>query len=194
MPDETTPATDATQAFATTAGPRERSSFDELLADNERYVDSFRLQGLKGFATSHFALVTCMDSRIEPLSMLGLVPGDAKIMRNAGGRVTEDTLRSLTLAAHSLGVRRIAVMQHTDCAMMKSTDAEVGERIGTALGRGPVDLAFRTIADPDADLAADVELVRGWELLPDDVEVAGWRYDVETGRVQVVVPPRPVQH
>lgn len=187
MPE--TPPADATAAFAETAGPRARSGFDELLTDNERYADRFHLQGLAGFATSGFALVTCMDSRIEPLSMLGLVPGDAKIMRNAGGRVTEDTLRSLTLAAHSLGVRRIAVMQHTDCAMMKSTDAEVGQRIGEALGRDPVDFPFRTIGDADADLAADVEAVRGFDLLPDGVEVAGWRYDVETGRVHVVVAP-----
>ncbi|GAB2909223.1 carbonic anhydrase [Rhodococcus aerolatus] len=187
--DSAAPQTDSTTAFDSTGGPRERSGFDELLADNERYAARFHLQGLAGFATSGFALVTCMDSRIEPLSMLGLVPGDAKIMRNAGGRVTEDTLRSLTLAAHSLGVRRIAVMQHTDCAMMKSTDTEVGARIGTALGRDPVDFTFRTIADPDADLAADVALVRDFDLLPAGVEVAGWRYDVETGRVLVVVDP-----
>ena len=89
--------------------------FDELLAANRRYASGFRLQGIPGAAAKGFGLVTCMDSRIEPLVMLGLSQGDAKILRNAGGRVTSDVLRSLVLATTFLGVEYVAVMHHTDC-------------------------------------------------------------------------------
>ena len=98
---------------------------DDLLDANRRYVDGFELAGIPARAAKEFALVTCMDSRIEPLTMLGLRPGDAKIVRNAGGRVTSDVLRSLILATHFLGVRRIAVMQHTDCALADRTDDDI---------------------------------------------------------------------
>src|SRR5580704_1683186 len=99
--------------------------FDDLLRENQRYAAHFGLAGVPARAAKEFALVTCMDSRIEPLTMLGLVPGDAKILRNAGGRVTTDVLRSLILATRFLGVRRIAVMQHTQCALVGRTDEEV---------------------------------------------------------------------
>lgn len=94
--------------------------FEELLAANHRYASGFSLQGIPGAAGKGFGLVTCMDSRIEPLVMLGLSPGDAKILRNAGGRVTSDVLRSLVLATTFLGVEFVAVMHHTDCAVGRS--------------------------------------------------------------------------
>ena len=97
--------------------------FDDLLRENKRYVSGFSLKGIPARAAKEFGLVTCMDSRIEPLAMLGLVPGDSKILRNAGGRVTSDVLRSLILATTFLGVRRIAVMHHTDCALADRSSA-----------------------------------------------------------------------
>ena len=98
---------------------------DDLLGANRAYMSAFNLAGIPAPAAKGFALVTCMDSRIEPLAMLGLAPGDAKIMRNAGGRVTPDVLRSLVLATNLLGVHRIAVMHHTNCAMAERTDEDV---------------------------------------------------------------------
>src|SRR5580704_10612547 len=107
--------------------------FDDLLRENQRYAAHFGLAGVPARAAKAFALVTCMDSRIEPLAMLGLRPGDAKILRNAGGRVSTDVLRSLILATSFLGVHRIAVMQHTDCALADRSDADVRSELPPAV-------------------------------------------------------------
>ncbi len=157
--------------------------FDDLLDENRRYAADFALAGLPAPAAKGFALVTCMDSRIDPLAVLGLVPGDAKIFRNAGGRVTQDALRSLVLATHFLGVTRIAVMQHTGCAMANRTDEDI--RAGLPEGSGPeaAHWEFLAMPDPDAALRADVDAVRSCPLLPAGVVVEGWRYQVENGEI-----------
>jgi carbonic anhydrase len=165
-----------------------RDMFDDMLEANLRYASDFALAGISPQAAKEFALVTCMDTRIEPLAMLGLVPGDAKIVRNAGGRVTGDTLRSLVLAVHYLGVRRIAVMQHTNCAMAGRTDQEIKADLAEAGRVGGEDWEFLAMPDPDLDLRRDVEAVRTCALIPPGVLVEGWRYDVETGRIAEIVP------
>jgi carbonic anhydrase len=162
--------------------------FDELLAANTTYADGFALEGIAPVAARGFALVTCMDSRIEPLAMLGLHPGDAKILRNAGARVTPDVLRSLVLAARFLDVREIAVMQHTNCALANESEDGVRSRLADQGTEGVEGWAFLAMPDPDAALAADVDLLRHCEQLPDGVVVEGWRYDVDTGRIHRVVP------
>ncbi len=161
---------------------------EDLLAANEAYVAGFALQGIAPAAARGFALVTCMDSRIEPLAMLGLGPGDAKIMRNAGGRVTPDVLRSLVLAVAFLGVTEIAVMQHTNCALADRSDDEVRIRLAEVGTDGAGGWEFLAMPDPDAALAADVALVRSCELLPAGIRVEGWRYDVDTGAIRRVIP------
>jgi carbonic anhydrase len=128
-----------------------------------------------------------MDSRIEPLTMLGLQPGDAKILRNAGARVTPDVIRSLVLATHFLDVREIAVMQHTDCALADQSDAGVRARLATQGTEGVEDWEFLAMPDPDAALVADVAVLRACPQLPEDVTVEGWRYDVGTGRIHRIV-------
>ena len=162
--------------------------FDELLAANTSYADEFLLEGIAPVAARGFALVTCMDSRIEPLTMLGLHPGDAKILRNAGGRVTPDVIRSLVLATRFLDVREIAVMQHTNCALADQSDAGLRVRLAAEGTEGVEEWEFLAMPDPDAALAADVALLRGCEQLPDDVVVEGWRYDVDSGRILRIVP------
>jgi carbonic anhydrase len=161
---------------------------DDLLDANRRYASDFSLRGLPARAKKEFALVTCMDSRIEPLAMLGLVPGDAKILRNAGGRVTEDTLRSLILATNLLGVRRIAVMQHTECALAYQSDEAI--RAALPAVRASEAAAFDLLAMPEPDdaLALDVEAVRSCSRLGPGVEVEGWRYAVATGLIDRVIP------
>ncbi|MEI8149648.1 MAG: carbonic anhydrase, partial [Actinomycetes bacterium] len=89
--------------------------FDDLLAANKEFVSKFTSKNLTGTAVKGLAIVTCMDSRIDPLRIVGMSAGDAKILRNAGARVTEDVLRTLVLATHLLGVNRVLVMPHTDC-------------------------------------------------------------------------------
>jgi carbonic anhydrase len=160
---------------------------DDLLDANLAYVSEFTLAGIPARADKGFALVTCMDSRIEPLTMLGLTPGDAKIIRNAGGRVTPDVLRSLVLATNFLGVHRIAVMQHTNCALADRTDEDIRSGLAEAGREGAADWEFLTMPDPDGALRIDVDLVRACPLLPEGTHVEGWRYHVETGVVEPVV-------
>ena len=163
--------------------------FDDLLRENERYAAHFGLAGVPARAAKEFALVTCMDSRIEPLAMLGLRPGDAKILRNAGGRVSTDVLRSLILATRFLGVQRIAVMQHTDCALADRSDDQIRSELAVASdlavteGARVEEWEFRAMPDPDAALRDDVEAVRNCQLLSPGVTVEGWRYRVETGEI-----------
>jgi carbonic anhydrase len=162
---------------------------EDLLAANQAYVSGFKLAGVPARAAKRFALVTCMDTRIEPLTMLGLAPGDAKIMRNAGGRVTEDVLRSLILATNLLGVERIAVMQHTDCALANRDDADLRSRLPEESRQGAEAWAFLAMPDPDGALRHDVGLVQACPLLPAGIHVEGWRYHVDTGVVEQVLTP-----
>lgn len=165
-----------------------RCMFDDLLAANQGYGTAFTLASLSGRAAKEFGLVTCMDTRIDPLAVLGLAPGDAKILRNAGGRVTPDVLRSLVLATNMLGVTRVAVMQHTQCALAGRTDADLRRELPADLSAEASGWEFLAMPDPDAALEADVEAVRGCPLVPDGVRVEGWRYRVEDGGILRVIP------
>lgn len=125
--------------------------FDDLLAANRhQYSSDFTLQDIPASAAKKFGLVTCIDSRIEPLMMLGLRPGDAKILRNAGGRVTSDVLRSLVLATTFLGVTYIAVMHHADCALALRDEAGVRAGLSPLQPDQSKDWDFLTMPDPDA--------------------------------------------
>lgn len=156
-------------------------TFDDVLAGNQRFVQSYHEPGMSGRAAKHLALITCMDSRIDPLAVMGMDAGDMKILRNAGARVTDDVLRTLVLATYLLDVNRIIVMPHTDCRMAKSTETQVHETILERSGVDTRSLEFRTIDDPLRTLQADVQRIRSFPFIPDDVAVAGAMYDVETG-------------
>ncbi len=162
--------------------------FADVLTANADYAKDFHDAGTPGKAARGLAVVTCMDSRISPLEMLGLQKGDAKILRNAGARVTDDVLRTLVLAAHLLEVDRVMVVAHTDCRMTKVTDEQVHEEI-LARGVDTRSLEFRTISDQQAALAADVQKIRSSPYLPKQLAVVGAIYDVATGLIEVVVPP-----
>ena len=165
------------------------TGFDDLLAANRDYAATYPRERLAGRAARGLAVVTCMDSRIEPLQMLGLSRGDAKILRNAGARVTDDVLRTLVLAVHLLSVERIMVVTHTDCRMATVTDEQVHASILEQSGLDTRSLEFRTMDDQLTSLAQDVQRVRSSPYLPAGLPVAGCRYDVETGRLEIVVPP-----
>jgi carbonic anhydrase len=157
--------------------------FDDLLEANRRYRAEFHDSGVKGVAAKGLAVLTCIDSRIDPLAMLGLRAGDAKIIRNAGARATRDALRSLVLAANLLGVTRVCVVQHTDCAMVGSTDEELRARIGAARGVDASGWEFLASNDQQATLRDDIEVIRSCPLLPPDLEVAGFIFDVHSGEL-----------
>jgi carbonic anhydrase len=155
--------------------------FEDLLAANADYAAGFELAGRPAHAARGLAVVTCMDSRIEPLGMVGLVPGDAKIIRNAGGRITDDVLRSLVLATQILGVQRVAVVHHTRCAM-HGDEADLAARVGDHAGL-TCDIDLGTFSDHLESLADDIARLRGHHLLPDDLVVGGFLYDVDSGRI-----------
>ena len=155
--------------------------FDDLLAANQKFAETFTLSGFDGVAHAGVALVTCMDSRIDPLGMLGLHPGDAKIFRNPGGRITEQALEALVLGVHLLNVRRILVVPHTRCAMASASQDELRRRVGESAGQDASWQTFGVVADQEAALADDVRKVRSHPLIPETVEVGGFIYDVDTG-------------
>jgi carbonic anhydrase len=157
--------------------------FDDLLDANRRYRTEFHDPGVEGKAAKGLAVLTCIDSRIKPLAMLGLRVGDAKIIRNAGARVTGDALRSLVLAANLLGVTRVCVVQHTDCAMVGSTDDEMRARISALRGVDAAGWDFLASTDQLATLRDDIGLIESCALLPPDLQVGGFVFDVHTGEL-----------
>lgn len=158
--------------------------FDDLLEANREFASHFDLAGFDGVAHAGVALVTCMDSRIDPLGMLGLKPGDAKIFRNPGGRVTPQALEALVLGVHLLQVNRILVIPHTRCAMASSTLEEVRRKVGESAGQDVSWQSFGMVDDQLAALRDDVHKVRSHPLIPDTVAVGGFLYDVDTGLLE----------
>jgi carbonic anhydrase len=157
------------------------SDFDDLLAANRNFADHFELSGFDGVAHAGVAIVTCMDSRIDPLRMLGLKAGDAKIFRNPGGRVTPQALEALVLGVHLLGVQRILVIPHTRCAMASSTEDELHDKVSASAGMDASWQPFHVVEDQVASLEDDVQRVRSHPLIPDTIQVGGFLYDVDTG-------------
>ena len=154
--------------------------FADVLSANASYVESFKHGTLKAQAARGLAVLTCIDSRIEPLPMLGLEPGDAKILRNAGARVTDDVLRTLVLATYLLGVDRLMVIAHTDCRMAMGSEAEVHHAIQHAGGPDTRSLSFLMSGDQEATVFSDVQRVRSSPFLS-RVHTGGFIYDVATG-------------
>jgi carbonic anhydrase len=159
------------------------ADFDDLIAANRAFAADFDLGGFDGVAHAGVAIVTCMDSRIDPLRMLGLGHGDAKIFRNPGGRVTPEALEALVLGVHLLGVERVLVIPHTRCAMASSSEAELHARVSASAGMDASWYPFHVVADQLEALAEDVHQVRSHPLIPDSVRVGGFMYDVDTGRI-----------
>ena len=163
------------------------SEFSDLFTGNEDFVKEFKSQDLTGFALKGLAIVTCMDSRIEPLKVVGLKAGDAKILRNAGARVTEDVLRTLVLATHLLGVKRVLVMPHTDCRMASGDEDSIHASIMENSGIDTRSIEIRTVKDQIAALKTDVLRIQTFPLLSEDLDVIGAVYDVKTGKLEKII-------
>ena len=161
-------------------------AFADVIEANSAFSASFTFTGQAGRAERGLAIVTCMDSRISPLAVVGMQAGDAKILRNAGARVTEDVLRTLVLATYLLGVDRILVMPHTDCRMAQAQEPEIHATIAEQFGVDTRSLEFRTVVDQRAALVTDVTRIRSFPLFPDTVLIAGAIYDVRTGKLEPV--------
>jgi len=160
-------------------------SFADVIAANAQHAAHYRPAQREGRAAKGLALLTCMDSRIDPLAMLGLEAGDAKILRNAGARVTEDVLRTLVLASFLLGVHRVMVVAHTNCRMAGGSEDDVHKAVTEAGGPDTRSLSFLTTDDQDSAVRDDVQRIRSWPYLP-GLEVGGFVYDLQTGLLRRV--------
>lgn len=166
--------------------------FDDLLEANASFAATFTDAGRPARAARGLAVITCMDSRVDPFQILGIAAGDAKVLRNAGARVTDDVLRTLVLAVYLLGVNRVLVMPHTRCRMAESTDAHIHELIQRDYGIDTRSLEFRTDPDQIGALRHDLVKIRSAPLLPRDLVVGGALFDVDTGRL-MPVPLEPAE-
>ena len=163
-----------------------QSEFSDIISANGTFVKGFQHSELTGTARKGLAIITCMDSRISPLAVVGMQAGDAKILRNAGARVTADVLRTLVLASYLLGVNRVLVMPHTDCRMASENEASIHATIEEQFGVDTRSIEFQTVSDQRAALATDVKSIREYPLLQRGVSVAGAIYDVSTGKLEPV--------
>jgi carbonic anhydrase len=163
------------------------SATAQLLANNDEYVRSFAHADLPGPPAMRVVIVTCMDARIDPARALGLEPGDAHVIRNAGGVVTADVLRSLSISQHELGTQQVAVIGHTKCGMTTFTDDEYAQRRELSTGFRPPWPAG-TFGDVDSSVRESVRLVLDSPFIPHKESVRGFVYEVETGRVREIEP------
>lgn len=156
--------------------------FDQLLDANRDHASGFVSPG-GSRPTRQLTVVTCMDVRIDPLGALGLGLGEAHVLRNAGGRVTDDVLRSLALSVHALGSRSVVLMQHTGCGLAGVTNDDLQKATGAQL-------EFLAIDDHERRLTEDVDRLLSTDFLEPVEAVAGWLYDVDRGAITEVVRRR----
>lgn len=163
------------------------STIDELLRNNARYVTEFDQGELEALPSRQVVLVTCMDARIDPAAALGLVPGDAHVLRNAGGLVTDDVVRSLAISQHALGTREVMVVQHTRCGMHGLDENALALEIEAAAGHAPnANVRFGAFVDLDTSVRASVARLRSTDLLLHRDRIRGFVYEVETGGLREV--------
>jgi carbonic anhydrase len=154
----------------------------EVTAANERYAAGFDKGELPMPPGRKFAVVTCMDARLDPAGFLGLDEGDAHVIRNAGGLVNDETIRSLLISHHLLGTQEAVVIGHTDCGMLTFTNEDVHEKLGPE-SQG---IDFQPFPDVAERVRQSVETIRSNPLLPDSFDATGFVYDVRSGRIEPV--------
>jgi carbonic anhydrase len=163
------------------------AQFDEFLRANEQYAAAFGAGDLPVPPARRVAVVTCMDARLHPEEFLGLEVGDAHVIRNAGGRVSEDAIRSLVISQRFLGTNEVVVVHHTGCGMLTFRNEDLIGKIREDLGADASAWDFLPFSDLEESVRDDVEAVRDSALIPDDVPVSGAIYDVGTGELREVV-------
>jgi carbonic anhydrase len=158
------------------------SVVDEVTAANETYASGFGKGELPMPPGRKFVVVTCMDARLDPAQFLGLEEGDAHVIRNAGGLVNDETIRSLVISHHLLGTEEALVIGHTDCGMLTFTNDDVHEKLGPE----SESIDFQPFPDLAARVRQSVETIREHPLLPDSFGATGFVYDVRSGRLEAV--------
>jgi len=160
--------------------------YQETLQANENYAKEFKLGHLPMPPGRKLAIVACMDARLTVEQVLGLATGEAHIIRNAGGLITEDAIRSLIISAQLLGTRTIYVIQHTDCGMLTFRDEELSDRLGKETGHDASHIHFRAFSDVAKSVAIQIQRVREIPFLPREADVHGFVYDVRTGKLREI--------
>ena len=161
------------------------SETERMLAANADYAERFHKGDLAIPPARRVAVVTCMDARIETAQMLGLEVGAAHIIRNAGGIVTDDVIRSLMISQHLLGTREVLVIQHTGCGMLSFTDSEFRDKFERETGKRPT-FEIGSFADLEGNLRGSVERIRSSPFVAETDAVHGFVFEVETGRLREV--------
>ncbi|HLA18665.1 MAG TPA: carbonic anhydrase [Dehalococcoidia bacterium] len=159
----------------------------ELLTANERYAAGFTKGELPMPPARKVAVLTCMDARLQPSKFLGLDEGDAHVIRNAGGRASDDAIRSLIISYKLLGTREFLVIHHTDCGMLTFSNEQLREMLQKDLNADASGIDFLPFSDLDESVRRDVDAIRSHRLIPDDIAVSGYVFDVKTGRLREVV-------
>ena len=162
------------------------SDVPKLLAANERYAAGFAKGDLPAPPVRKVAVLTCMDARLDPARFLGLQEGDAHVIRNAGGRASEDAIRSLVISYKLHGTREFLVIHHEDCGMLTFTNDQLREQLRRDVGADASSIDFLPFADLDDSVRLDVGTLRSSPLIPQDIPVHGFVYDVRTGRLREV--------
>jgi carbonic anhydrase len=158
---------------------------DELLANNEKYAASFDKGDLPLPPGKKVAIVACMDARLNPYGALGLQEGDAHVIRNAGGVVTDDEIRSLAISQRLLGTEEIILIHHTDCGMLTFTDDDFKRQVQDDTGIKP-EWAAEAFPDVDEDVRQSLARINASPFIPKKDSVRGFVYEVETGRLREV--------
>ncbi|HEL1283320.1 TPA: carbonic anhydrase [Streptococcus equi subsp. zooepidemicus] len=166
------------------------SYFERFLSANEAYVALHGTAHLPLKPKTKVAIVTCMDSRLHVAQALGLALGDAHILRNAGGQITDDMLRSLVISQQQLGTREIVVLHHTDCGAQTFTNEAFTAQLHDTLGVDVSDCDFLPFTDVEASVREDMAILQQSPLIPKDVVISGAVYDVATGRMSQVAMPK----
>ncbi len=160
-------------------------SADQLIARNAEFADGFSHAGLQVAPTRRLAVVACMDSRIDAFQILGLADGEAHIIRNAGGVITDDVIRSLCLSQRALGTREIILVHHTDCGLQKVTEDAFKAELADELGVKPW-WALESFEDPYVDVRQSMKRIELTPFVPHKDHVRGFVYDVTTGLLNEV--------
>jgi carbonic anhydrase len=166
-------------------GEQPATTIDELLGNNESFATSLPDRHLDVRPSRHLAVVTCMDSRLDVFAALGLGDGEAHVLRNAGGVITDDVIRSLAVSQRRLGTREVMLIHHTDCGMQTLSDDGFRAELQEATGVAPA-FAIESFSDVDADVRQSLLRVRRSAFLPHRDRVRGFVYDVDTHRLREV--------
>jgi carbonic anhydrase len=158
---------------------------DDLIANNQSYASSFSKAGLPGAPRRKVAVLACMDARLDPARALGLEEGDAHVIRNAGGVVTDDAIRSLAISQNLLGTEAILLIHHTDCGMLTFTDEQLAARLEAETGNRP-EWQAHAFSDLEQNVRDSIERIRESPFVPRTDSVRGFVYEVETGRLREV--------